>query len=127
MTHPLLHLLVTQPGLVADHAAGYAEMLSQELGVASETWRTRILLCALGLCSAMVALVLAGVALMLWGAGVLAQGSQPWVLVVTPLVPAIFACMCAVAWRVQARTVAFATIMSQMRADASILRQVFIA
>lgn len=124
MTHPLLHLLVTQPALVADHAAGYADMLGQEWGVASGTWRKRILLCAAGFCCAIVALVLAGVALMLWATGLMAPDAQPWVLLVTPLVPAVGAFVCGLAWRAQGRTVAFKNIMVQMRADATILRQV---
>jgi hypothetical protein len=127
MTHPLLQLLVTQPALVADHAAGYAELLGQELGVASSTWRKRLLLGAMGLCWAMVALVLSGVALMLWATGILAPGAQSWLLVVTPLVPATCAIVCWLAWRAQARTVAFEHLMVQMRADASILRQAFTA
>lgn len=127
MTHPLLHLLVTQPGLLADHAGAYAEMLGEELGVASSTWRKRLLLSAMGLCCAMTALVLAGVALMLWATGIVAQGSQSWVLIVTPLIPAVCATICWLAWREHGRTVAFEHLMVQLRADASILRQAFAA
>lgn len=123
MGHPFLHLLLTQPGLVAEHGAGYAEMLGQELGVASGVWRKRVLLAALGLFCAVVAVVLAGVALMLWAAGYMAPGSQPWVLIATPLVPVVGACWCWVAWCAQDHIAMFDNILAQLKTDISIMRQ----
>ena len=58
MLHPLLHLVATQPQLLADHAEAYAELVAEELGDFSVTWKRRALLNAVALCFGGVAAVL---------------------------------------------------------------------
>ena len=123
MIHPLLRLLLTQPALLADHAAGYAELFGQELGVASRAWRKKIWLSALGACCGIVAVMLAGVAIMLWAAGLLAQNGQAWVLVATPLVPALAALGCWLALRSPGHKVPFDTMVSQVKVDLALVRR----
>ena len=74
MIHPLFHLLVTQPNLLADHADAYAELVSAEIGTVSSAYKRKVLLNAVQLCCLTVAAILAGVAAMLWAVIPDAQG-----------------------------------------------------
>lgn len=77
--HPLLHLLLTQPRLLADHVEAYAELVATEIGNVSVAWKRRALLNAVALCCLGVAAVLAGVALMLWAVLLLTYKRRgPW-------------------------------------------------
>lgn len=66
MIHPLLRLAATQPQMLADHAEAYAALVGEELGRSAAAAKQRLLLAAAGLCLAVTAAVLAGVAAMLW-------------------------------------------------------------
>lgn len=123
MMHPLLHLIASQPNLLADHAEAYADLLGQELGLASAQWKRRALLTATALCCAGVGAVLAGVALMLWAVIPLETMNAPWALVVAPLVPLLAAGACLAASRSQAEGSAFDNVRRQLREDVAMLRQ----
>jgi uncharacterized membrane protein YqjE len=124
MMHPLLHLITTQPQLLADHAEAYADLLGEEIGTASAVWKRRVVLNALALCGLGVAAVLGGVALMLWAVIPPADIQAPWALVVAPLLPLLGAVACVVAARSEVRTGAFETVRRQVKADVAMLREV---
>lgn len=120
--HPLLALLAIRPQLLLDHAQAYAALLQEEFGVASTSWRQRVLLQALAVCSLGVAAVLAGGALMLWAVTPAAQIHTLWILYVTPLLPLACAIACVVLARRQTQDEIFANLSRQIDADVAMLR-----
>lgn len=120
--HPLLHLIVREPALLADHAGAYAELLGEEIGVASTHWKRKALLSAVALCSAGVGTVLTGVALMLWAVIPPQDMNAPWALVLAPLVPLGLAVGCWVAAQSHAGPRAFEQVRRQLREDAALLK-----
>lgn len=123
MMHPLLRLLATHPQLLVDHVEAYADLLSEEIGHVSTAWKRRAVLLAVALCSVVVALVLAGVALMLWAVVPFSEMHSPWALVAAPLVPIVITIGCLVAAR-QQTTESFDNLRKQVKADMGMLREV---
>lgn len=124
MVHALLHLITTRPQLLVDHAQAYAELANADLDVVTGAWKRQLLLAATALCSAAVATVLAGVALMLWAVIPAAQIEAPWALVVAPLLPVLVALGCLLAARAAGERQAFGNLKEQVQADLQMLRQV---
>ncbi|AGU51343.1 hypothetical protein VAPA_1c42670 [Variovorax paradoxus B4] len=91
MLHPIFSTVLGHPELIADHAANYAALIRQEASEAGRGLVARIVAGVLAAASAMLALGLIGVAVLL---GVL-QGSFHWVLVVVPGVALVIAAICA--------------------------------
>lgn len=121
--HPLLHLIVREPNLLADHAGAYAELLGEEFGLASTHWKRKALLSAVALCSAGVGAVLAGVALMLWAVVPPEDMNAPWALVAAPLVPLGLAVGCWLSAQHNAGPRAFEQVRQQLREDAAMLKE----
>jgi hypothetical protein len=124
MAHALLRLITTRPQLLVDHAQAYAELAHADLDVVASAWKRQLRLAATALCSAAVATVLAGVALMLWAVIPAAQIEAPWALVVAPLLPALVALWCLLAARAVGGQQAFGNLKEQVQADLLMLRQV---
>ena len=127
MLHPLFHLIATQPQLLGDHAQAYGELISAELATQAAALKRRTLFYALALCFLGVAIVLAGVALMLWATLVPVPAPAPttvWVLALVPAVPAALALACYLLarTRVDADDPAFAELRRQVQADMALLR-----
>lgn len=91
MLHPIFSTVLGHPELVADHVANYAALARQEAGEAGRVLMARLIAGVLAAASAVLALGLIGVAVLL---GVL-HGSFHWVLVIVPGVAAVFAALCA--------------------------------
>ena len=123
MIHPLLRLVATQPQLLADHAEAYAGLVAEELGKTGAVWKQRVLLAAVALSLIAVAVVLGGVALMLWAVLPTTAIQAPWALVAAPAVPAIAALACGLAAK-QEHAGAFAELKQQVAADLVMLREV---
>lgn len=123
MLHPLLHLVATQPQLLAEHAGAYAEMFAAQVGIVSAAWKRRAALSAVALCCAGVAAVLAGVALMLWAVSPPGTIHAPWALLAGPLLPAAVALACLVAARSNAAESGFSALREQLNADIVMLRE----
>lgn len=121
--HPLLHLIATQPQLLAHHAEAYAELVASEIVKVSAAWKRRAMLNAMALCSLGVAAVLAGVALMLWAVIPAAQVQAPWTLIVAPLFPVAVAAWCLMMARWQGDSGLFDNLRRQVQADMSMLRE----
>ncbi|QNK75580.1 phage holin family protein [Variovorax sp. PAMC28562] len=80
MLHPIFSTVLGHPELVADHIANYAALLKEETAAAGRGVFRRIIASVLAIVSALLALGLIGIAVML---GVL-HGSFNWVLVIVP-------------------------------------------
>ena len=122
MMHPLLALMATRPQLLTAHAEAYAALAAAEFGEASTGWQRRLLLAATALCSAAVAAVLAGVALMLWVVLLPTADLALALLIATPLLPALVALGCGLAARGNGRA-SFAVLRQQVKADLRMLRE----
>jgi len=122
MLHPVFRLAAAQPQLLAEHAAAYAELLAQELSASAVHLKRRLALQLAGMTCLGIALVLAGVAVMLWAALPAQAVRLPWLLIVTPLVPAVLGLLAL--WSASNMTApdAFTALRSQLAADAEMLR-----
>lgn len=121
--HPLLRLVVSRPQLLADHAQAYADLAAAEFAAASLLWRRRMLLNTVALCSLCVAVVLAGVAVMLWSMLPQAPPDALWTLIVVPLCPLLLAVGCLAAARAGSAGESFAGMRAQLLADLALLRE----
>ena len=124
MIHPLLHLIATQPQLLADHAEAYADLFGEELHAATTQWKRQAVLIAVGLCLIGVSAALGGVALMLWAVIPPQDIHAPWALVVAPALPLVVAVGCLLSSRTSVAAGAFDTLRQQMGADVAMLREV---
>jgi hypothetical protein len=122
MPNRLLGLVATQPHLLVDHLQAYAELAVDDVAEAAGAWRRRLVLSALAFGCAGASLVLTGVAVMLWSVAPLTAGHRLWALVVVPVVPAILALSGWIALLAGRRTVFLGNVRSQIRADATMLR-----
>jgi len=123
MIHPLLRLVATQPHLLADHAEAYAGLVGEEMTKAAAIWKRRAVLNAIALSAGAVAVVLIGIAVMLWGVTPPENLRAGWVLIATPGLPAVLAVVCYLLGR-QKATDAFVDLKQQVAADLSMLREV---
>ena len=119
---PLLTLLATQPQLLAEHLQGYSALLNEELRLAGQRWRRQALLQVAAFCSLSVAIVLGGVALMLWAVTEALSERALWVLWATPMLPLVIAVVCLLMARKPADTESFANLGRQLNADMALLR-----
>ena len=122
--HPLLALIAIKPQLLMDHALAYAALFSEEFSLARTQWRNAVILQAVAVSFLGAAIVLAGVALMLWAVTPIAQIHTPWLLFMTPLGPLVVAIACQLAARKQSQSAVFSTLRQQMSADMALLRAV---
>jgi uncharacterized membrane protein YqjE len=122
MLHPVFRLAAAQPQLLAEHAAGYAELLVEEITFSGQHLKQRLALQMVGLVCLGIALVLAGVALLLWAALPAQTLRLPWLLIATPLAPALPGVLAL--WRASTLRVppAFTALRAQLAADAELLR-----
>lgn len=122
MLHPVFRLAAAQPQLLAEHAAGYAELLAEEIAVSGNHLKQRLALQMVGMVCLGIALVLSGVALMLWAALPEQSLRLPWLLIATPLAPTLLGVLAL--WRASslAAPPAFTAFRAQLAADADLLR-----
>lgn len=121
MFHPLLRVIATRPELLAEHAQGYAELLSDGLARSFGEWRRRALFAATGLGLVSVAVTLGGVALMLWAVTPAADVQMPWALIAAPLGPLIVGGWCLLQARERSGSAGVDALRDQLAADLSML------
>lgn len=121
--HPLLHLLMTRPELLAEHAQAYAELTGIEINDLVRAESRRLLYSAVALCCATAALVLAGVALLLALALPETRNAAWWALLLPPCLPLLGALAC-LRLRSGIRAPAFAVLRQQLLADWLLLKEV---
>lgn len=90
MLHPIFSTVLGHPGLIADHLANYVSLVRQESAEAGRGLMARLIAGVLAVATAVLALGLIGVAVLL---GVL-HGSFHWVLVAVPAVAVVIAAIC---------------------------------
>jgi len=90
MLHPIFSTVLGHPELIADHVANYAALVRQESAEAGRGLVARLVAGVLAVATAVLALGLIGVAVLL---GVL-HGSFHWVLVAVPAVAVVIAAIC---------------------------------
>ncbi len=122
--HPLFNLIATRPHMLAEHAEAYAELVSAELGTASASWKRGAILNVAALSCLVLAVSLAGVALMFWAVIPLPQMQAPWALIAVPLAPLVIAAGCLLAARTPLERNPFDTLRKQVKADIAMLREV---
>lgn len=123
MLHPLLHLIATQPHLLADHAEAYAELVSDEVGKLSSGWKRQALFTTLGLVGLLVGAILAGVSILLWAVVPTADILAPWAMFVVPMTPLVLALACLLLARSPSKASAFDSVRRQVRADLLMFRE----
>jgi uncharacterized membrane protein YqjE len=122
--HPLLHLLMTRPELLSEHAQAYVELAVCEVSDMASVGRRRLLWSAAALCCATATVVLAGVAMMLAVAMPNTHSEVIWTLLLTPCVPLLGTLACAVTLRSHQRAPAFTELREQLNTDLQLLREV---
>jgi uncharacterized membrane protein YqjE len=122
MLHPVFRLAAAQPQLLAEHAAGYAELLAEEIALSGTHFKQRIALQMMGMVCLAIALILGGVALIVWAALPEQSLRLPWVLIATPFTPAVLGGLAL--WRANSLCAppAFTALRAQLAADAELLR-----
>jgi uncharacterized membrane protein len=113
MLHPIYSTVLGHPELIADHLANYGALLRQETAEASRDLIARTVAGVLAAVSAMLALGLIGVAVML---GFL-HGTFHWVLAVVPGVAVLIALILAGVATRPREFHAFSDLRTQLGAD----------
>jgi hypothetical protein len=121
--HPLLTLATSRPQLLVDHAAAYAELASAELGWASARIKRQAVLAVAATLLLGLALVLAGVAGLLWASVPVASMPAPWALWALPLAPALLALVCTLISKSGEPAQAFEKLKLQARTDLALWRE----
>ena len=124
MIHPLLRLIATQPELLADHVGAYASLIGHEARQMQQRLVWRGILFAVSLAALGVAVVLAGVSVMLWSITPSEQLQLSWVLWATPLVPAVVAVVSLLMARRPLASTSWANLQAQLDADARMLHDI---
>ena len=123
MIYPLLRLIATRPQLLLDHCEAYADLVVAEATVASSYWTQKAVLTVAAACSLGVALILTGVAVMIWAVTPVITGPITLALTGAPLVPWILALGCVVAARKHGTGGSMAVLREQLSADMALLRE----
>lgn len=119
--HPLLELLLARPQLLAEHAQAYGALFTEEMGEARTALQRWAIWLTMTLCSLFSAVILAGMALMLWAMLPASPVQLNWVLLVTPLVPLAVAVVCWQLARKNGSPRLFDQMRAQLRADRAML------
>jgi uncharacterized membrane protein YqjE len=122
MWHALLHLAAKRPALLAAHAAAYVDLVGAQGALVSSSWLRRLCLDIAAFVALLAAIVLAGVALLLWAA--LPDLRWPAGLVVVPLLPLGAAVACAWISRRPGAPATFEPVLQQLKADLQVLQAV---
>ena len=122
--HPFFKLLVDRPAALSDHVEAYASLATLELSAAVMQLRQRAVKTAVAVVGASVAVLLGGVSAMLWAVTPAADLHAPWVLWLTPVLPAALAIGCWWSARAVSPLPAFSALRGQVREDIAMLREV---
>lgn len=120
MLHPLFSTLIQRPDLVADHVAGYAQLLQEEATQASSEILSRVIAGLVAAVLGIMFLGLTGVALMFG----LLQAQFHWILVVVPGFVLIAAILAAVRAKKPFVSERFPEFRAQIDSDVRALRSV---
>ncbi len=122
MFHPLLRLLASRPELLADHLAGYAELVSAQAFEARANLKRRAALLTGAVVMGALGIGLAGVALLLVGVVPIDDMPAPWLLLAGPALPLIAAALCWQAAKSAPGAWSMTPLREQWAADVDLLR-----
>lgn len=122
MIHPVFRLAAAQPLWLAEHAAAYASLVSEELQLSGACLQRRLGLQLAGAAGLLVALTLAGVALLLWACFPEAGNRSPWLFWLTPVLPAGLGVWALLLAHSQAPSGSLDRLRGQMSQDLALLR-----
>jgi len=120
---PLLRAIADEPGALVDHATAYADLAGDELQRIGQGWSRRLAWLIAAGAAALAALVLAGIALLLWAMLPAPDAARQWLLWAVPLVPAMLAVVAIAAARQSTHQPAFAELRGQLRQDLELVRE----
>jgi hypothetical protein len=123
MFHPLFKLLARRPDLLADHLDAYADLAAAQVLATRRELTSRAVLAAVCGLSLLLAVLLAGVALLLAAALPSELLSRPWALVLIPLLPAAIAAVVALKLRASAPLSGLGPLREQFSRDADMLHE----
>lgn len=113
MLHPIYSTVLGHPELIADHIANYSALIKEEVAQASRGLIARVIAGVLAVVSVLLALGLAGVAVMLGSI----NGSFHWALVLVPGVALLIAAVAAYVAMKPVLSHGFADLKAQLSAD----------
>ena len=123
MIYPLIRLIATRPQLLLDHCEAYAELVAAETSLASAYWSRKAVMTLAAACSLGVAVILTGVAVMIWAVTPVITGPITLALTGAPLVPWILAVACVIAARKIGTGGNMQALRQQLSADMALLRE----
>ena len=121
--HPAIRVLASQPDLLAEHIAGYGQLVAAQAAEAAFRLRRRAWLVAAQVIFAGVGTGLGGMALLLVAALPLEAMPAPWLLVIVPLAPFGAFAGCWWAARQAPPGLGFEPLREQLAADVALLRE----
>ncbi len=113
MLHPIYSTVLGHPELIADHVANYSALIKEEVAQASRGIVARLIAGVLAAVSGLLALGLAGVAVMLGAM----NGTFHWALVIVPGVALVIALVSAKIAMRPSLSHGFEDIKAQLSAD----------
>ena len=113
MLHPIYSTVLGHPELIADHIANYSALIKEEVAQASRGLIARVIAGVLAVVSVLLALGLAGVAIMLGSV----NGRFHWALVLVPGVALLIAAIAAYVAMKPVLSHGFADLKAQLSAD----------
>lgn len=121
--HPLLRILVTQPHLLADHAASYGSLLEEEATKFASSWLGKVALFAASGIVGVLAVFFGGTALML--RGVLPPENYPagWLLWAVPAGSLVLAGLLALLAVKKPTEQPLSALKAQLSADLAMLHE----
>jgi len=117
MLHPIYGTVLGHPELVGDHLANYGALIREEMASATRGMVARMVAGVLAAVSAMLALGLIGIAVMLG-----AQHGFHWALVLVPGIAVLIAVVCGFIAARPSQFHPFTDLRSQVEADLHALR-----
>lgn len=119
MLPPLLRIIINEPGLLADHAVAYSHLISHDARLWKASVKRQLLLKAMMGGGILLALLFAGIALMVWGA----TDHNHWTLIVVPLVPLVLAIVAGYLAADKTDDTPFAATKSQICTDVRMFKE----
>ena len=125
MIHPLIRLAAAHPELLAEHGEAYVSLVAKDIS----QWRAglvrRAVMAVVAGVGALLFLIFAGVALMLWGATPEGDIRSIWALLAPPVLMLLVAAVAgSIAAKGGAGLSVLADVKAQIRADLAMLREV---
>jgi hypothetical protein len=123
MLHPAVLTLISQPGLLAEHAGAYSQLAWAEVAQAVLGARRKAALVVAAIACVALGGVLVGMALLLLAVVPVPLMPAPWALALGPALPLLTAALLWAAQRRLTLDLRFANLRQQLDADRALLRQ----